>query len=440
MELNSFPLKNVDFDVDNNQKKDSYNRYFPLGANSPGHMFSEVKTSRFTAWKGTGSSIFDKEGKEYVDLMMGLGPCLLGHTPETVVHAVKTQIENGSVFSTNSIQELELASKIVDANSHFMDSLRFTCSGTEAVMGALRVARAFTGKNAILKFRGSYHGHSDATLAIPSHEIKNTIHSGLEAFCYEVDFNDVEALKELISEKANELSAIIVEPIACNMGLVQPTNDFLRTLRELCDQNRIVLIFDEVVNGFRFCYGSVSKIFEVKPDLAVFGKIIGGGLAIGAYGGRAEIMKVVEQYKGAFPGGTFAGSALTMAAGLATLNELESGKLYEKLAALCGRFSSIVREGFKSNGLPYSVDNIGSIASFVLIPSLEKLNSKVDVDRQNTQLFSEFHYEMMQHGILFPPTLEEPIYFSAPLEFKQIEDIAHLCVAVFKKISVSKDV
>jgi len=413
----------------------------PLGVNSPGRAFREVDTPALVIESAAGARIRDVDGNEYVDFIMGLGPCLLGHNPQPVVEAIRRQADRGLVYGINSSLEAELAQRIVEAVDT-VEHIRFTCSGTEAVMSALRVARAHTQRPALLKFKGGYHGHSDIALAKASkksirdnqHKVRGGLHTFIDEHTFVVDYNDVAAVRDVFAREADKLSAVILEPVGSNMGLVRPTPEFLATLRELCDTHGVLLIFDEVVTGFRFCYGSVAQLHGIKPDMITLGKVIGGGLPAGAYGASAEIMNQVGSIGSVFQGGTFAGSPLTMAAGIATLDVLKEKGFYERLNAVAGRFVEVTRAGFASRGIGFSIDQFGALASYIFNTSRDRNTCFDDVQTQDYDLFRVFHTEMAHRGYLFPPTIEEPIFFSAAHSMQDVEAAAATAVEVIAKL------
>jgi glutamate-1-semialdehyde 2,1-aminomutase len=241
-----------------------------------------------------------------------------------------------------------------------------------------------------------------------------------------VPYNDLEAAGQAFQHYGNELAAVIVEPVATNMGLVPGTKEFLTRLRAFCDEHGAILIFDEVVSGFRFCYGAASNLMDIRPDLTAFGKIIGGGTPVGAYGGRTEIMSLVGRQGGVFQGGTFAGNPLTMAAGLATLKVLANGDVYDKLDHLGKRYEQTTLDLFRRYRLPFNMVRLGSLLSYVLIPGVERCNNFNDVTHQDRALFRRLHFHMANHGFLLPPTIEEPIFISAAHTFEQVTRCAQL--------------
>lgn len=405
----------------------------PGGVSSPGRIFREVDTPTLVIDHASGSQIVDVDGNIYVDFINGLGPMILGHAHEQVADAIAAQVRRGSVYGACCRLEYELSRAIVQSTPA-VQQVRFTCSGTEAVMSALRLARGYTGRDLILKFEGGYHGHSDSTLAKAAKPHMRGGAAGVRTGLSErvanevltVPYNDLDAVETIFQQHGSELAAAIVEPVATNMGLVPGTEAFLTGLRALCDEYGAVLIFDEVVSGFRLCYGAASNMLGVRPDLTTFGKIIGGGTPVGAYGGRADIMALVAQQGGVFQGGTFAGNPLTMAAGLATLEVLANEEIYDKLDRLGSCYEQTTVELFRRQGLPFTIVRRGSLLSYVLVPGLAQCRNFADVARQDRALFQRLHLHLTTEGYLLPPTIEEPIFISAAHTIEQVTDCARL--------------
>ncbi|MFA0347631.1 aspartate aminotransferase family protein [Vibrio sp. 10N.222.55.C6] len=405
--------------------------YISGGANSPGRKFSEVTTPIIIADKASGSYIWDSEGTRYVDFIMGLGPCLLGHSPDCVVDAIKEQASRGLVLGLTHRSEAELSKIIVNSSKH-IDKVRFTCSGTEAVMTALRIARGITQKQIVVKFSGGYHGHCDTILSgANKKEISDNfgtdgIHSSFKNATITCRYNDIEQIKSIFSQYSDEIAAVIIEPVATNMGLVPAQIEFLKTLRVLCSKQNSLLIFDEVVSGYRFGFGPVSNELGIYPDLTTFGKIIGGGLAIGAYGGSDSVMAQVSNEGGVFQGGTFAGNPLTMTAGISTLRSLEDGSVYEGLDAITDVFTRELSYKFKEYGINFNVVKKGPLVSLILVESLTNLTSLDDVQKQDQTIFSSLHQKLCEQGYLIPPTIEEPLFFCSQHTEQQILELAQL--------------
>lgn len=419
-------------------------KYIAGGTNSPGRLFSEVETPMLIAEKGCGAHIYDVDGNKYLDLLMGLGPCILGHSPEKVSKAIKHQIDKGTVYGISNKLESSLAELIIESSKH-IDKLRFTCSGTEAVMTAIRIARGITKKSYIIKFSGCYHGHSDTTLtgsnkkSIAEKTPSDGILQSVKESTINCRYNDIQQIEELFSSHSEDIACVIIEPVATNMGLVPASVEFLKRLRELCTDNGSLLIFDEVVSAYRFHFGPVSNELAIVPDLTTFGKIIGGGLSIGAYGGTADIMQQVEMEGGVFQGGTFAGNPITMSAGIATLNELKSGLVYERINALTDLFVDETNSAIRELGLAYTLIKKGSLVSFILQSGIKKLNNLDDVKRQDTKLFSRLHLDLFKVGILLPPTIEEPLFFSGAHTQAHAKQLTDAISASLKNSLIDKE-
>jgi len=436
--MNSY--KNLNF-TKSNESMAVMKKYITSGTNSPGRLFNDVQTPPLVIKKAHGSKIEDVDGNEYTDFLMGLGPNILGHCPGQVKEAIIEQASKGLVYGINNELEAELAKRIVES-SNYVDEIRFTCSGTEAVMTAIRVARAHTGNPSILKFQGGYHGHADSLL---SHMAKNTIRNnpmsvkdGIPNAVREdtliSKYNDINMAIKMITQYKSQLAAVIIEPIATNMGLIPPSIEFLSKLRELCTEFGIILIFDEVVSGYRFCFGPVSNRLGIKPDLTTYGKIIGGGLPVGAYGGRSDLMEQVGQKGGVFQGGSFAGNPITMAAGIATLDLLANPGFYEKITELASLFKKITIEGFEKYSIPYSIQQYGSLVTYIFNDERKSMSSFDDVLLQDNEVFAKFHIEMANRGFLFAPTIEEPIFIGSAHTKDDIEKAATTAVQVLNEI------
>lgn len=414
----------------------------PGGVSSPVRAFHEVESDPVFVERGEGAYLYDVDGNSYVDFINGLGPMILGHGHPAVVEALTQQCKRGLVYALPTEQEYELAAMTIEATPA-IDRLRFVCSGTEAVMTVLRLAKAATGRRKVLKFKGGYHGHSDALLARASKPQMRaaagatSVNNGLDPAVVEsvphCEYNDAETMRQIFEDHRREIAAVVVEPIATNMGIVPPLPEFLGEARRLCDDSGALLIFDEVVSGFRFCFGSVSKILGVTPDLVTYGKIIGGGLPVGAYGGRAEVMDILTKSGGVFQGGTFAGSPVTMAAGLAQLRQLREPGFYEEM----GRKGALVRDGlrrgFEGLGLPFAVQGMGSLFSIILIDGLDAMRNSQDVARQNAALFSALHKGLVDRGYLLPPSIEEPGFISAAHTDDQLHTLVDHCLELLDR-------
>jgi glutamate-1-semialdehyde 2,1-aminomutase len=409
------------------------------GASSPLATFREVDSPALVIHSAKGCTLTDIDRNRYVDFVLGLGSLILGHRPESVVKALRRQILRGTVYVATTEIEYVLADTIL-RSVPCLDRIRFVCSGTEAVMTALRVAKRVTGRQTLLKFRGCYHGHSDPLLGSDFESAASPSRRGRKpkstSSCILVDYNDVDQMRETFDKHGEHIAAAVVEPIACNMGLVKPTDRFLPELRRYCDKHGALLIFDEVVSGYRFRFGSVSSDLGVQPDLIAFGKVIGGGLPVGAYGGRACHMKVVEDQSGVFPGGTFAGNPLSMTAGAATLAELRSQGCYQKLEDLGHVLEDTLIAGFARKGMPYGFSRKGSVGSFVFTDDGSTIRSFRDLSRINRRLYGAFHWEMLRRGYFLGLSADEPLFLCLAHTEAIIERFAKNVIDAVEKASL----
>jgi glutamate-1-semialdehyde 2,1-aminomutase len=373
-----------------------------------------------------GPYLYDVDGNRYLDYVQSWGPMILGHAYPSVVEAVTEASRRGFSFGTPTVAESELAKLIIESVPS-VEMIRFVNSGTEATMSALRLARAYTGRNKIIKFSGCYHGHADmllvqagsgvATLGLPDSPgvppdaTRNTLI---------VPYNDSAAVEELFRTYPDEIAAVIVEPVAANMGLVLPLPGFLETLRALTGQYGALLIFDEVMTGFRVALGGMQERVGIRPDLTCFGKIIGGGLPVGAYGGRSNIMKQVAPAGPMYQAGTLSGNPLTMAAGIATLKELRKPGQYGKLEQKSQLLGEGLAQAIRSTGTDAQIVRIG--AMFCLYFTKEPVNDYAIAKRSDTARFGRFFWNMMARGVYLPPSQFEACFISLALEDEMIEE------------------
>jgi glutamate-1-semialdehyde 2,1-aminomutase len=382
-------------------------RVIPGGVNSPVRAFSAVGgTPRFMA-RGEGSHIRDVDGNEYIDMVMSWGPLIHGHAFGPVVYAVSRAALDGTSFGAPTEAEVQLAELIVDAIPS-IESVRLVSSGTEATMSALRLARGFTGRDAIVKFAGNYHGHADAllaqagsgalTLGVPS---SPGVPAGAAASTLVAPYNDSEAITSLFSLRGDEIAAVIVEPIAGNMGVVAPEVGFLRTLRDLTRESRSLLIFDEVITGFRVARGGAQAALGVTPDLTTLGKIIGGGLPVGAYGGRRDVMERVAPVGPVYQAGTLSGNPLATAAGRATLEHL-TPETYEQLRTLTARLAEGLRSAADHHGVPVQVNHVTGMLTMFFTG--EAVTSLAGAQTADTAAYARFFHAMLDRGVSLPPS------------------------------------
>lgn len=397
-------------------------RLLPGGVSSPGRAFAEVEALPLFVGCGNGKYIEDVDGNRYIDFVCGLGPAILGHGHPEVASAIAEQFARGAVFGMPNEIEYRLAEIILES-SRYLDQIRFTCSGTEATMTCLRIARAATGRSAVIKFVGGYHGHSDALLAggtkrhmlanAAKNRLGNDVEASISANTFLAEYNDASSVEVILKEQQGLVAAIIVEPVASNMGVIPPAEGFLAGLRALADEAGTILIFDEVVSGFRHRFGPVADNLGIRPDLIAFGKIIGGGLPVGAFGGRRDLMSLLVARGRVFQGGTFAGSPLTMAAGLAQLSVLRRTDALARTNDLAAMLAVRLRDEFKRLSLPFSAQSYGSLVTPILVGGRTSLSCYNDVAQQDRELFSRIYSRLLFAGFALPPTIEEPIFVSA---------------------------
>ena len=406
-------------------------RYIPGGVNSPVRAFRAVGGTPFFAQKASGAHVEDIDGNSYIDYVCTWGPSILGHAHPEVVAAVKAAADRGTSFGIPNLLEVELARKICEWVPS-VEKVRMTNSGTEATMSAIRLARGFTRRDKIIKFEGCYHGHVDSllvkagsgalTLGQPD---SAGIPAALAALTLALPFNDVEALRYAFKQNKGEIAAVIVEPIPANAGLILPAPGYLETMRELCTANGTLLIFDEVMTGFRVARGGAQELLGIRPDLSCFGKVIGGGLPVGALGGRAEIMDYLAPLGPVYQAGTLSGNPLAMAAGLAQLKVLEEHNIFAKLEKLGAQLEAETRAALKSAGLDYVFYRVGSM--FCLFFTGQAVRNLDDAKTADTGHFAHFFHSLLDTGIYVAPSQFETGFISAA---HTEEDIAKTAQAV----------
>jgi glutamate-1-semialdehyde 2,1-aminomutase len=408
----------------------------PGGVNSPARAFGAVGGEPPFAVRGEGPYLIDLDGKRYIDYVGSWGPLILGHAHQRVVDAVTETMRNGASFGAPTERESELAELIIDAVPS-IEMVRMVSSGTEASMSAIRLARGFTGRDVIVKFAGCYHGHVDSLLvqagsSALTHGVPNS--PGVPAGCTKdtlvLHYNDVQGLAEAFAARGNEIAGVIVEPVAGNMGLVRPTPDFVGELRRLTESHGALLIYDEVMTGFRLAYGGAQHLYGQRPDLTVLGKIVGGGLPVGAYGGRADVMRQVMPAGPVFQAGTLSGNPLAMAAGIATLRELKEHPPYERLESLTRTLCDGLSAAATAAGLPHVINRIGSMWTLFFAPG-----PVIDYDSarlSDTKRFSKFFWAMMDGGVYLPCSQFEAAFVSIAHTDEMIRQTVAAAGAHFK--------
>jgi glutamate-1-semialdehyde 2,1-aminomutase len=408
----------------------------PGGVNSPVRAFKGVGGTPLFVDMAQGSRIFDADNLQYIDCVGSWGPMILGHGHRYVVEAVKKAATRGFSFGAPTLGEIELAEMIVQAIPT-IEMVRLVNSGTEATMSALRLARAATGRNKIIKFDGGYHGHVDsllvkagsggATFNVPD---SAGVPKEVTELTISVPFNDLDAVRTVIDK---EVAAVIVEPIAGNMGCIPPAEGFLQGLRDLCTKNGALLIFDEVMTGFRVAYGGAQSIFDIKPDITTLGKIIGGGMPIGAYGASKELMQLVSPLGPMYQAGTLSGNPVAVAAGKATLGVLKNSSIYADLEERSGEFEIGVNKAAEKHGVPLTVNRAGSMWTIFFTEG--PVTDFESADRSNRDKFSRFFHLMLGEGVYLPPSQLESAFFSAAHAKKDILQLIERVDRVLKKIA-----
>ena len=404
----------------------------PGGVNSPVRAFKSVGGTPVFMKEGRGAHLMDEDGNEYVDYCMSWGPLVLGHADPDVVKAVCDTAAKGTSFGTCSQLEVEIAEHVV-ASVPSIEKVRFVNSGTEAVMSAVRLARGYTGRDKIVKFDGCYHGHADyllvaagsglATFGTPDSEGVTRANA---ADTIVLPYNDTERLEELLQKEGENIAAVIMEPVPCNYGLILPEEGYLEKVREVCDQHEILLIFDEVITGFRLARGGAQEYFGVMPDITTLGKIIGGGLPVGAYGGRSDIMSKVAPEGPVYQAGTLSGNPLAMAAGLTTLRKLDELDAWESLGRKAERLQELLSETMAKYEGKVLFAQLGSIFAFVFT-NLKKIHRLEEIRGANMKLFAQFHREMLKRGVYLAPSGYEVGFISIA---HRDEDLANTAEAV----------
>ncbi len=397
----------------------------PGGVNSPARAFGAVGGEPIFFERGEGSHLVDLDGNRYLDFVASWGPMILGHAPPAVVDAIREAAGRGTSFGAPTLAESELAQMIVDAVPS-VEKVRLVNSGTEATMSAIRLARGFTGRDLVIKFAGNYHGHVDsllvaagsaaATLGVPN---SPGITVGTTRDTIVLEYNDVAALETAFAAHPNQLAAVILEPIVGNMGCVVPSREFLTSLRQLTQKHGALLIFDEVITGFRVAYGGAQSLLGVTPDLTTLGKIVGGGLPLGAYGGRADVMDHILPRGKVFQAGTLSGNPLATAAGIATLRELQTSPPYARLEALGRRLAEGLDEAATAHGIAHTVARAGSMMTLFFHAShVTNWFTAKDCD---TKAYARYFWGMAERGVYLPCSQFEVLFVSAAHNESEID-------------------
>ncbi len=413
-------------------------KYIPGGVNSPVRACRSVGCDPVFITKGKGAAVFDADGNEYIDFVCSWGPMIMGHAHPDIVEAVHEAAVNGTSFGAPTPSEIELAAMVVEAVPS-IEKVRFVNSGTEATMSAVRLARGYTGRDVVVKFDGCYHGHADSFLVkagsgvltlgipgspgVPEDIVKKTI---------SIPYNNVEVLEKTLRDENLDIACVIVEPVAGNMGCVKPQPGFLEKLRSLTSELGIVLIFDEVITGFRLGYGGAQEYYGIRPDLTCLGKIIGGGLPVGAYGGKAEIMDQVAPDGPVYQAGTLSGNPLAMAAGIATLKLLQNPDFYTDLEKKAERFAERLQAVAAETGIPAQLNRVGSLMTVFFTG--EKVVDFDSAMKADTSLYATHYRQMLSRGVYLAPSQFEVAFISAAHSEEDLERACKMTEWSFKKL------
>ncbi len=412
----------------------------PGGVNSPVRAFNGVGGNPIFFTKGEGAYLFDADDKKYIDYVASWGPMILGHANQAVVDAVKQTLEKGLGFGAPTEIETTLAKKVCELVPS-IELVRMVSSGTEATMSAIRLARGFTARDKIVKFEGCYHGHSDSllvkagsgalTLGVPT---SPGVPASLAEHTLTLEYNNINQVREVLSEVGDEVACIIVEPVAGNMNCIPPVDGFLQGLREVCDEHGVVLIFDEVMTGFRVALGGAQAFYDVKPDLTTLGKVIGGGLPVGAFGGKREIMEYIAPLGPVYQAGTLSGNPMSMSAGLAMLNALsDDASFYQNLSKKVQMLTDGILAQAKANNIGMTANVVGGMFGLFFTDSNAVTNfnetSQCDVER-----FKKFYHLMLEEGVYMAPSAYEAGFVSNAHTDEDIQATIDAAGRVFAKL------
>jgi len=413
-------------------------QYIPGGVNSPARSFKGVGGDPVFLERGSGSRVYDVDGNSYIDYVCSWGPLILGHAHPEIVEVIREVSARGTSFGAPTVQETEMARQVVEAVPS-LEMVRMVNSGTEAVMGALRLARGYTGRGKILKFTGCYHGHSDSllikagsgvsTLGLPD---SPGVTTGTARDTLSAPYNDLGAVNKIFAEQGEEIAAVIVEPVAGNMGVVPPKTGFLEGLRELCTRYGCLLIFDEVMTGFRISYGGAQEYYGVIPDLTALGKIIGGGFPVGAYGGKKEIMELVAPSGAVYQAGTLSGNPLAMAVGIRTLQILSRSSSYKELEQKAEMLTRGLQEAADVYGLPVQLNRVGSM--FSLFFTGEEVYDFSSAAASDLERFKVYFRTLLENGVYTAPSQFEAGFLSLSHSEEDIEKTLEKASLAFKAL------
>ncbi|MBI1422493.1 MAG: glutamate-1-semialdehyde 2,1-aminomutase [Gammaproteobacteria bacterium] len=414
-------------------------RYIPGGVNSPVRAFRGVGGDPVFFKRGSGAYLFDEDDRKYIDYVASWGPCIVGHAHPDVLDAVRTVMQDGLTFGAPTALEIRMAQKVCELVPS-MDMVRMVSSGTEATMSAIRLARGYTGRDKIVKFEGCYHGHADSllvkagsgalTLGVPT---SPGVPADLAQHTLTLQYNDSAMVRETFAQYGDQIACIIVEPVAGNMNCVPPLAGFHETLRDVCDQHGSVLIFDEVMTGFRVALGGAQQVYRITPDLTTLGKVIGGGMPVGAFGGKREIMEKIAPTGPVYQAGTLSGNPVAMAAGLKTLELISQAGFYDRLTQRTTQLVQGLQAAAEKAGIPFTTNQVGGMFGFFF--SAEKqISTFQQVSQCDIERFKKFYHGMLDLGIYLAPSAFEAGFVSSVHTEQDIAETIAAAEKVFKTL------
>lgn len=399
----------------------------PGGVNSPVRAFKSVGGNPIFIKKGTGAYLYDADGNKYIDYIASWGPLILGHAYPAIIEAIKDQVNSGTSFGAPTELEIEMA-ELIKSMAPNVDLIRMVSSGTEACMSAIRLARGYTGRNKIIKFEGCYHGHADAFLVKAGSGVATLaiqtvpgVTAGVANDTLTCAFNDAEAVRHLVETHRHEIAAIIIEPVAGNMGCIPPSPGYLEALRNICNEESIILIFDEVMTGFRLSGGGAQQRLGVDADLVTYGKVIGAGMPVGAFGGRQEIMQAIAPLGNVYQAGTLSGNPIAMIAGFTLLQMLKNQPaIYKELEDKTAYLHEGLEQVFKASGIPFVINRMGSMISVHF--SEQPVTDFATAAAANNKRFNHYFHHMLNHGIYLPPSAFESWFLNNALGYGDLDE------------------
>lgn len=410
-------------------------RLIPGGVNSPVRAFRSVGLTPLYIARGKGSHIWDVDGNEFIDFISSWGPLIIGHNHPSIQEAIKRELECGTSYGACNEREVEMA-RLITSFFPSIEMVRMVNSGTEATMSAIRLARGYTGRDKIIKFEGCYHGHADSFLIQAGSGLATFGQAGSAGVTSQTAentlvarYNDTESVRAVLEEYRGSVAAVILEPVMGNMGLIPPQPGFLESLRQLTLEHRVLLIFDEVISGFRAARGGVQELYNIKPDLTCLGKIIGGGLPVGAFGGRREIMEQLSPLGPVYQAGTLSGNPLALAAGIAMLNELDAPNFYTELEKKGAKFETLIRPLLEKYSDKISYNRIGSLSTLFFRGG--GVASNDEAKESNTEQYAQYFTLMLEQGVYLPPSQFECMFVSMA---HSDEDLEHTAMAMAKAL------